>query len=339
MNRPASRFCRASEPAGEMRAVVLIVDDEQDVLNALSRVFLEIDAEILLAGNAEQALEILRSREVAVLVSDNCMPGKSGVELLSLARDLAPDALKILMTAYADLDMVIASINRGDVFRFVVKPWDNKTFFEIVDEALSRYRLLRSLKEGDEATILSLAQMIELKDPYTHGHCARVAGYALAIADALVADERFKKYLQYGSWLHDCGKVGIAEKILNFNGPLNPMEYKEIKRHPILGAEVVRQARLPSTVVNVVLYHHERFDGQGYPHGLRAGDIPLEARIASVADVYDALTTDRPYRGGVSEGKARKILSGLRGSSLDPELVDIFLRLEYGSLTGVNQHE
>jgi putative nucleotidyltransferase with HDIG domain len=254
-----------------MKDAVLLVDDEQNVLNALRRVFSKIDAELIFADNADQALEILRSREVAVLVSDNYMPGTDGVELLSRARDLSPDSLKVLMTARADLKMAIAAINMGDVFRFVVKPWDNSAFVEIVEEGLSRYRLQRSLKEGDEATIRSLAQMIELKDPYTHGHCDRVSGYALTIADVLNVNEIFRKNLQYGCWLHDCGKVGTPEKILNLDGPLNLREYNEIKKHPILGAEVVRRARLPATVVNVVLYHHERFDGQGYPYGRRAG--------------------------------------------------------------------
>jgi putative nucleotidyltransferase with HDIG domain len=141
--------------------------------------------------------------------------------------------------------------------------------------------------------------------------------------------ERALKELRYGGWLHDCGKIGVPEKILNLTGPLNESQFEIIKCHPSWGADVARQAKLPERVINIILYHHEHYDGEGYPLKLKGRDIPLEARIVSVADTYDAMTSDRPYRQAISKIKAMQNLYGLKGNTLDPEMVDLFREMNF----------
>lgn len=308
-----------------MDDAVLVVDDEANILNALARLFLDRDVRVLRAGNGEEALGIVRREPVAVVVSDNLMPGMRGVELLSRVRDLSPDTVRVLLTGYADLPTAIEAINRGEVFRFHVKPWVDEEIVRTVEEGVRRYQVVRSLRLGDEAALRSIAQTIELKDPYTRGHCDRVAAFALRIAEALRLPEGTLRAIKHGSWLHDCGKIGVPEAILNRPGKLSAADFEVVKRHPGWGADVGRQANLPEEVINIILYHHERFDGQGYPTGAKGTEIPLEARIVAVADVFDAMSTDRPHAKGYDRAEAMRVMGVLRGAALDPQLVDIFL--------------
>jgi putative nucleotidyltransferase with HDIG domain len=309
-----------------MGETVLFVDDEANILSAIERLFVERDFRLLTADCAEQAFALLRTLDISVLVSDHRMPGMSGIDLLARSSQVSPDTIQVLMTAFADLQTAVAAINRSEIFRFVAKPWDNEELQLVVRECLERYRLVRSLRTGEEATLLALAQTIELKDPYTKGHCERVAQYGVAIAAELGLDAQVRKEVAWGGWLHDCGKIGVPEAILNFPGPLTTEEFAVIKKHPAWGSEVARQARLPKRVLHVIHYHHERFDGNGYPAGLRGEDIPLEARIVAVADVCDALLSDRPYRPRTAPAEARAVLEQLRGNALDPQIVSLFLQ-------------
>ncbi len=305
-----------------MSEAVLFVDDEEYILSAIGRLFADSGLTVFKAVNARDALHCLSTNEIAVIVSDNMMPGIRGIELLGKVKELAPDTVKILMTAHGDMTTVVAAINTSEVFRFIVKPWNDDMLLETVRDAVKRYRIVRSLRNTDEAVLRSLAQTIELKDPYTRGHCDRVAGYALAIATELgIAEERLRE-IKHGSWLHDCGKIGVPDAILNHEGILNDSAFATIKNHPVWGAEVARQAHLSEVVVSIIHYHHERYDGSGYPSGLAGVAIPLEARIVAVADVYDALATDRPYRKAYPREKTRNLMMAMKGNSLDGELVD-----------------
>jgi len=308
-----------------MTGTVLFVDDEELILESIDGLFLDHDIRILTAANAADALNIFEREEISVIVSDYSMPGMKGIELLSKVKERSPDTLKILMTAHADLSIAVDAINNGEVFRFLIKPWQAEHLIGTVHEAVKRYQIVQSLKNIDESTFLSLAQTIELKDPYTRGHCERVAHYALIIADKLGLPPETKDKIKFGSWLHDCGKIGVPEKILNKEGSLTETEFDVIKKHPSWGADVAKQANLPKMIHNIILYHHERHDGTGYPTGIRGKEIPLEARIVAVADVYDALTSARSYRGQYSTDKAIKIMIAMRENVFDPEIIDIFI--------------
>jgi putative two-component system response regulator len=296
------------------------------------RAFADEDFRVLTAASAEEALQIVMDEEVAVLVADNLMPGTRGIDLLETVKRVSPDTVKIMMTGYADLPTAIEAINIGEVFRFVVKPWQNDDLIKLVADALGRYRIVKSLRRGDEAVIHSIAQTIELKDPCTRGHCNRVAQYALQIAEELHLSEQAKREIRHGGWLHDCGKIGVPESVLNFAGHLNSREFATIREHPLWGAQVAREAQLSQGIINIILHHHERYDGQGYPNGLRGRDIPLEARIVAVADVYDTLTSDRPYQKAHDWRSAFAIISELSGTQLDPELVTILSGIIFGAM-------
>lgn len=316
-----------------MSETVLFVDDEENILNSLRRVFADSNLNARFLANPLEALNLCRHEPVALVVSDNMMPQMQGVEFLHQLKEFAPDTVKILMTAYADLATALQAINGGEVFRFIVKPWQEDELLRAVGEGVARYRVLRSMKREDEAVLKSLAQTIELKDHYTRGHCDRVAGYALMIADRLDLNEELCRDIRHGSWLHDCGKIGVPEAILNGSGKLDEKEFSTIRMHPEWGAEVAEQAKLSSTVINIIRHHHERFDGSGYPAGLEGELIPLEARIVAVADIYDALTTDRPYHRACDNRSARGIIASMSGSSLDPQLVKLFMEIDEDQIT------
>ena len=304
---------------------ILCVDNDPTILDALSRLFLSRGIRVLRAGNGEEALGIVRGESVAVVVADNLLPGMRGVELLSRIRDLSPGTVRVLLTGQADLPTAIEAIRRGEVSRFLDKPWVDEEIVRTVEEGVHRYQVVRSLRRADEAALLWIAQEIELKDPYTRGHCDRVAAFALKIAGALHLPEGTRQAIKHGSWLHDCGKIDVPEEILNCPRKLSAAEFEVVKKHPGWGAEIGRQANLPEEVIDIILYHHERFDGKGYPTGAKGTEIPLEARIVAAADIFDSMSEDRPYAKGYDRAEAMRVMGVLRGAALDPELVDLFL--------------
>ena len=305
---------------------VLFVDDEQSIRNAIERMYLERDdVRCLFASSGLEGLDVLAKEDVWVVVSDYLMPGMRGVEFLSKVRGLRPDTVRIMMTAYADLTIAIDAINKSEAYRFVTKPWNNKELMDTVDEALMRYQLIQSLGTEDEAVYFSLAQTVELKDPYTKGHCDRVANYAVALAKAAGLADEVINDIKHGSWLHDCGKIGVPEGVLNFPGRLSEEDLETVQQHPRWGSDVARQARMSDTVINIILYHHERIDGKGYPSGLAAEKIPIEARIVAIADVFDALYSDRPYRKAYDFDRTLEILYEMTETHFDQRLMELFL--------------
>jgi len=305
------------------RDTVLFVDDERSYLAYTSGIFENRGLNILTAGSALEALKIIEEHSVAVVVSDNEMPGMRGIELLTRIKEVSPHTVKIMMTGSADLSTTLAAINSGEVFRFVLKPWKKAEMLRAVKDALRRYRVLQSIKREDEFILYSLAQTIELKDASTKGHCDRVATLALRLAEALGISEDIRQEIRYGSWLHDCGKIGVPEAILNAERKLTEEEFKVVMKHPEWGCEVARKANLSKTVQEIVLYHHERYDGNGYPFGLDGRSIPLEAQIVSTADICDALTMDRPYRKGFNREELIRTMREMEGTHLDPKLVQV----------------
>ncbi|NLI29937.1 MAG: response regulator [Nitrospiraceae bacterium] len=310
---------------------ILFVDDEPGVLAAARRIFLDQPVSVVTAASGEEALEVLRSRPVAVIVSDNLMPGMSGIQFLERAKALVPDTVRILLTGYADVQAAIDAINRGGVYRFLTKPWNNEQLLKAVQDGIQEYEMISALKNADEAKLLSLAQAVELKDPYTAGHCEHVAEYALAIAAASGMSGSILRDIKYASWLHDCGKIGVPEEVLNYPGRLTDDMMSIVRKHSEWGADVVRKAALPDSVVRAILHHHEKYDGTGYPRGLAGEAIPVEARIVTIADVYDALVTDRPYRAALPKAEALHIICKGRATWFDPALAGLFVSLMGGA--------
>jgi putative two-component system response regulator len=310
-----------------MSEKVLIIDDEIAILHTIERVLSDLGIEVILSSNPVNAFSIIKEHEIAVIVSDYKMPEMNGIEFFSKMKTIAPDIKRILITGHGDLNTAISAINECDVFRFISKPWMDNQLIESVSDAINEYRIIKSMRRSDESMLLSLAQTVELKDPYTRGHCDRVADFALSIAEQLGLSAETKKYIMHGSWLHDCGKIGVPESILNKDGPLSAEEMDIVRKHPIWGAHVAILAQCSETVINIINYHHEHYDGLGYPEGKRGTDIPIEARIVATADIFDALSSDRPYRRAFPIEKTLAILEGMRGKELDPVILDIFFSI------------
>jgi len=315
----------ANQKSDMPQETILFVDDNNFTLQVLKDLFAGSSFRVLTADSAADAMNIIRREEIAVVVSDNIMPTTNGLEFLSSLKVHSPSTVKVLMSAYADLDSALAAINRSEVFRYILKPWQDDDIKSTINAALNRYRLNLNMRREDEAVMRSLAQTIELKDSSTSGHCDRVAIYAKLLAEALELPKDFQREIKYGSWLHDCGKIGIAEEILNGSERLTDDEFEKMKQHSQWGAEVAAKANLSTVTRNIILYHHEHFDGSGYPAGLAGEAIPLEARLVAVADVFDALITDRPYRNRYDYSESMEILASMSGTNLDPALVKLFI--------------
>jgi len=308
-----------------MTPTILFVDDEPAMLRAFRALFYEDPIEVISVSNAAEALEVLASREISVLISDYVMPETNGIQLLEQAKHLYPDCMRILVTGYADIETALEAINRGAVYRFVTKPWVSEELKGMIKDAIREHTMVCSLRCADEAKLLSLAQMIELKDHHTMGHCENVARYALAIAARASLSGDDLKQVKFASWLHDCGKIGVPETILNYPGRLPEEMMQVVRKHSEWGADVARKAELPEPVVAMIRYHHEKYDGTGYPAGLAGVEIPLGARIIAIADVFDTLTAKRLYRDPLSREEAIAIIREGKGVWFDPELVDSFL--------------
>ncbi|HEX6330194.1 MAG TPA: HD-GYP domain-containing protein [Actinomycetota bacterium] len=188
-------------------------------------------------------------------------------------------------------------------------------------------RVLDSLQDSYLATMKSLAQVIEAKDRTTRGHLDRTQAYGLALARRVAPELLMSPTLGYGFFLHDIGKVGVPEHILCKEGPLSGSEWEVMRSHPLVGAQIVAPITFLTDTVDLIRHHHERFDGSGYPDGLRGGDIPLSARIFSIADSFDAMTSDRPYRGPMGPERALVEVRAGSGSQFDPQIVRVFVEM------------
>lgn len=197
----------------------------------------------------------------------------------------------------------------------------------LAEVGLGKARLLRGITKTVFDTVNALAVAIEAKDPYTEGHVQRVTQYALALGEELGLPEDQLQILQFGALLHDVGKIGVRAEILNKAGKLDPAEVEEIRAHPLIGEHIIRDVDFLQPVRAIVRYHQERYDGTGYPEGLKGELIPLLARIIAVADAYDSMAADRPYRKSLGDGAAIQILHQEAGRQFDPVVVEAFLRI------------
>lgn len=317
------------------RPTILLVDDEVMVLNALRRMLTNPDWDLVAVDSGVQALEIMARQPVALVITDQRMPEMSGLELLRIVKSDYPDTVRIVLTGYAEMDVVVKAINQGEVYRFLTKPWNNAEFLETIKTALQHHRdnmarystITTRLIRANLETVMALAEAIELKDHYTKGHCSRVRDYAMRIAMALDLSDSFRRDLVYASLLHDCGKIGVSENILNVNGPLTEAQYREVQRHPVLGFEMTSKIDYLRPASIIIRQHHERWDGAGYPDGIKGDEISLGGRIVAVADTFDAMTSSRPYRRALDFNVAVQELLSNRGSQFDPEIVDLFVSL------------
>lgn len=319
---------------------VLIVDDEPANLRLLNRV-LGPDYEILAAESGLAAEKLLQENtDISLIISDQRMPGMSGVELLQRSLVLAPRAIRILLTGYTDIAALIEAVNTGNIYKYVQKPWDAEDLKLTVRRALETYELknknellvvelrgaLDQLEELSMGTIVALANALDAKCDYTSGHSLRVSRYALAIGKQLGLCGEDLKDLELAGILHDIGKIAVPEAILWKPERLDAEEQKIMAIHPLRSEQMIADIKYLKRVRSWVRHHHEHFDGSGYPDGLAGEKIPFGARVVLVADAYDAMTSDRPYRKSIGCRKASEELKRYAGRQFDPELVEALLK-------------
>ena len=305
------------------RARVLVVDDDPMILEALDTL-LSDGWEVFCARSAAEGRGVLEREEIAVLLSDQRMPRESGVDLLSWSARHHPDAIRILLTGYTDLDTVVQAINEGKVWHYIRKPWDNHHVATLVTRAIDyRSRSLESTIRFQGA-IRSLVVALEESHPYSSGHSSRVTRYAELLAEATGMRSRKRERLVLAAQLHDIGKIGVDTRYLDKHGALSPAERALVQTHVEVGRRILDEAGFLEPIVPLVVTHHEAMDGTGYPAGLAGDEIPLGGRIIALSDAFDAMTSDRAYRKAMPRDAALAELRACAGLQFDPELVAAF---------------
>jgi response regulator RpfG family c-di-GMP phosphodiesterase len=292
----------------------LVVDDEPRLRQVLVHLMQNDGFRCFEASNGVEAIEMLERHPVTLVMSDMRMPRMEGIELLKRVRARWPDTAVVMITAVADVDVAVSCLGLG-AMDYLSKPFHLEEVRARVAQALEKRRLIlenrdyqerleervaaqaRRLEELFLAGIQALAEALEVKDPYTRGHSVRVSQYAAGIARALELDSDVIRQIELGGHVHDIGKIGVREEVLNKPGALTDEEYRHIMTHPIVGWRILAPLLHDAPIaLNVVRSHHERIDGTGVPDRLAGDQIPLEARIVGVADALDAMTSGRPYR-------------------------------------------
>lgn len=330
---------------------ILVVDDEEANLRLLQRVLRsESNYEVITAVNAQEGLVKIKENDVSLIITDQRMPGMTGVELLRASLNVNEDCIKILLTGYTDLEALIDAINEGHIYKYITKPWDADELKLTVRRALEAYELkqhntalVSELKEAMQemellslGTIRALADALDAKCDYTAGHSLRVSQIAVLIGRAMKLSPDELRDIELGGILHDIGKIGVPESILWKPGKLSAEEKEVMSKHPEISAQIIGDLRGLKRAREYVRHHHEFYDGSGYPDHLVGDDIPLGARIILVSDAYDAMTTDRPYRKAIGHDGAIVELKKLRDSQFDPKVVNAFLSIGEESAAAIN---
>jgi putative two-component system response regulator len=329
---------------------ILIVDDEREITEILADLLSE-DYECLKAGSAEQALDCLRVGEFHLVISDITMPGMSGLEMIPHVKQLYPDTVVVMISGMQTVESAIGALRLG-AFDYLMKPFDLRQVEAVVKRALEyhdlvvakrRYenhleelveqrtveldRALNSLEGAYRSTLKALTAALETRDSETHGHSERVVTYSLRLGREYGLNSEEMKALEFGSLLHDIGKIGVPDSILRKPAKLTEEEWVRMREHPLHGQQILRGIEFLQGAARVVAQHHEQWDGSGYPVGLRGEEIDVCARIFSVADAFDAITSDRVYRRGKSYEAAAQELDDWAGRQFDPKVVEAFHRV------------
>jgi len=346
---------------GPNKVKTLIVDDEPRIREILSQKLIEEGHKCATAFDGDNALKQLKSRRFDLVLLDITMPGKSGVDVLREIQVKYADTATIMVTAVADVQTAIKSMKMG-AYDYIIKPVDLNMLLVSIDRALDRKRLIlenkgyqlhleerveeqtRKIRQSFLNSITSLAYALEAKDKYTSGHSQRVTDTALAIAEELGLPQDTIEKIRLAGLLHDIGKIGVRESVLNKPGKLTDDEYEHVKSHCELGEHILSPIIEDKEVLEMVRHHHERYDGKGYPDGIPGEHISQGAGIIAVAesydaiisrgamalavaDSYDAMTSDRPYRQAMGSEAACAELKKGKGKQFNPVLVDAFIRV------------
>jgi len=340
------------------RGRILVVDDDDDSREILAQLARGDGRQVKTAVDGDEALARLDDFHPDLVISDICMPHLDGVELLHAIKSRSPDTEVVLITGARDTALAINAIRAGAA-DYLVKPIDPEELGVVLERTLEKRRLIAEnrdyretlekqvevrteqlaartrqierllgrLEESYETTLNALAAALDLRDNETHDHSARVAAYAVRLGEEMGLEAAELRELRYGALLHDVGKIAVPDAILRSSQPLSEEDWERMKTHPFTGWEMLRQVPFLTSALDVVLCHHERWDGTGYPRRLQGEAIPLAARIFAVVDSLDAITSQRPYRPGRSFAEACETIRAASGTQFSPDVVEAFLRV------------
>ena len=329
---------------------ILVADDEAEIRDVLHELLSE-NYDCMTVNSAEAALACLRTVQFDLVISDIMMDGMSGLEMVPHVLELSPDTVVIMISGAQTLESAIGALRVG-AFDYLMKPFDLRHVEAAVSRALDHQALikakrryenyleelvaqrtaeldhaLKSLEEAYRTTLKALAAALETRDRETHGHSERVVSFSLRLGRELGLNNEQLRALEFGSLLHDIGKIGVPDAILHKPAALTDEEWVRMRRHPILGQQILRGIEFLEGATRVVGQHHEKWDGSGYPLDLRGEEIDLNARIFAVADAFDAITSDRVYRAGKPYEVAAAELDLFAGRQFDPNVVAAFHRV------------
>jgi response regulator RpfG family c-di-GMP phosphodiesterase len=347
------------------RMTIVFIDDEPDMLSAFRRLMRKEDLDIVVTTDPDEVFETVRSTDCAVVVSDQRMPGMQGTEVLEKVSELSEDTVRIILTGYADMEAALDAINRGAVWRFLTKPWNNDELRTTLRQAVERFSLVREnrrlqvlteeqnaelrdlnknledkvkqrtekiramngeLQKSFAGTISVLSRLAELHSSTVGRHCQRVADLAVEVAQVLGIEGRELSHLKIAAMIHDVGKIGISPKILDLpESSLKGEQLEEYRSHAVHGEVIARMVPYLGDAPLYIRHHHEYVDGSGYPDGLTGDDIPLASRIVAAIDAYDKALNRLHYYSTATPEKALTTVYRHSGKRYDTAVVDALI--------------
>ena len=330
---------------------ILVVDDEEAIREVVSTMLESKGYHCTTVPNGRAAQEQVKRFTPDLVLSDMIMPEMDGIKLLEWMRQYDPEVPVIMVTAIHDISTALESIRRG-AYDYILKPFEKDQLFLGVGRALEHRRLITEnrsyqrnleqlveertaqltgafaqLEQSYDDTLEALGSALDLKDAETEGHCQRVTAFCIAIAKAMPVPEAYLSVLARAAFLHDIGKIAIPDGILRKPGPLDPEEKKIMRTHCDIGYNMLIRIPFLRDAAEIVLAHQEFFDGTGYPRNLKGEQIPLGARIFTIADSLDAMISDRPYRKALPMAHARGEILRCSGTQFDPKVVEVFMAI------------
>jgi putative nucleotidyltransferase with HDIG domain len=341
--------CR--EPITVEMENILVVDDEEAIREVVSTMLESKGYRCTAVSNGRAAQDQVRKLTPDLILSDMIMPEMDGIKLLDWIRQYDPEVPVIMVTAMHDISTALEAIRRG-AYDYILKPFEKDQLFLGVGRALQHRRLiienrsyqrnleqlveertsqlsgaLSKLEQSYDDTLEALGSALDLKDAETEGHCQRVTAFTISIARAMPVPNPYLPVLARAAFLHDIGKMAIPDGILRKPGPLDDAEKQIMRKHCEIGYNMLIRIPFLRDAAEIVLAHQEFFDGSGYPRGLRGEQIPLGARIFTIADSLDAMISDRPYRKALPLNHAREEIRRCSGTQFDPKMVDVFMSI------------
>jgi response regulator RpfG family c-di-GMP phosphodiesterase len=347
---------------------VLAVDDEEGILKALTRMFRSIDIELSVATSGPEALKLLQGHKYSLIISDQRMPGMTGVEFLHLSRDVSPDSIRILLTGYADISATVEAINSGAVRYYFNKPWDDAFFLSRIEESLKLYELsannkylleltkqqnkqlkifnvtledrvssqTREIKMQRDSilksfmqTIKALSTMIDIRFKDIGSHSQRIAAFARQMLKGYNLGQKEYQDIIVAAFLHDIGKIGLPDKIISKQQvEMSKIDLEELRKHPILGQSCIFFVEGFEEIGKIIRHHHENYDGSGYPDGILENKIPFGSRIIRIADAFDKISFSKGYPSARSINDATAHLVQYSESYFDPVIVKRIIELD-----------